>query len=44
LENHPVKQEKPVVLLNYFGKLEDSQKDHILGLTRKLVGMHRGWE
>jgi len=32
------------VLTGDFGKLEDSQKDYILDLTRKLVGIHCGGE
>ncbi|MCL2193718.1 MAG: hypothetical protein FWB78_10020 [Treponema sp.] len=40
LENNPINQEKLVVLVNDFGRLEESQKDYILDLTQKLVGIH----
>ena len=38
------KQDKLKVLTGDFGRLEDSQKDYILDLTRKLVGIHCGVE
>jgi len=38
------KQDKLRVLTGDFGRLEDSQKDYILELTRKLVGIHSGGE
>jgi len=36
--------EKLVLLTSDFGRLEDGQKDYILELTRKLVGIHCGGE
>ena len=36
------RQEKLGNLINDFSKLEESQKDHFLELTRKLVGIHCG--
>ena len=43
-ENSIGEQDKLRVLTGDFGRLEDSQKDYILDLTRKLVGIHCGGE
>ena len=35
-------QEKLIILVSYFNKLVESQKDYICDLTRKLADIHMG--